>query len=108
MDASGFSEGRNSPSKCVPCSRAATLVNEVAFDVRRGLQHHLLGTHRADKAATDHHILSRLRRAPLAFMGISRALTCYDGNAINTNTKLTLVVLIVFFLALALAALWML
>ena len=32
-------------------------VNEVAFDVRRGLQHHLLGTHRADKAATDHHIL---------------------------------------------------
>lgn len=50
----------------------------------------------------------RLRRAPLAFRGISRALTCYDGNAINTNTKLTLVVLIVFFLALALAALWML
>ena len=34
-----------------------TLVNEVAFDVGRGLQHHLLGTHRADKAATDHHIL---------------------------------------------------
>jgi hypothetical protein len=34
-----------------------TLVNEVAFDVCRGLQHHLLGTHRADKAATDHHIL---------------------------------------------------
>ena len=35
-------------------------------------------------------------------------LTCYDGDAINTNTKLTLLVFIVFFLALALAALWML
>jgi nucleoside-diphosphate-sugar epimerase len=30
------------------------------------------------------------------------------GPAINTNTKLTLLVFIVFFLALALAALWML
>jgi hypothetical protein len=31
-----------------------------------------------------------------------------DVNAINTNTKLMLVVFFVFFLALALAALWML
>jgi hypothetical protein len=31
-----------------------------------------------------------------------------DGDAININTKLTLLVFIVFFLALALAALWML
>jgi hypothetical protein len=34
--------------------------------------------------------------------------TCYDRVAMNTNAKLTLLVFIVFFLALALAALWML
>ena len=36
------------------------------------------------------------------------SLTCYDDDAVNTNAKLTLLVFIVFFLALALAALWML
>ena len=35
------------------------------------------------------------------------SLTCYD-DAVNTNAKLTLLVSILFFLALALAALWML
>ena len=57
MDASGFSEGRRLALKMRAVFNGETLVNEVAFDVRRGLQHHLLGTHRADKAATDHHIL---------------------------------------------------
>ena len=34
-------------------------------------------------------------------------LTRYDGDAMNTNAKLTLLVFIVFFFALALAVLWM-
>ena len=57
MDDSGASEGRDSPSKCVPCSRAETLVEEVAFDVSRGLQHHLQRADRADETATDHDLL---------------------------------------------------
>jgi hypothetical protein len=49
----------------------------------------------------------------LAALAISRrrlrpAPTCYDRDAMNTNTKLTLLVFIVFFLALALATLWLL
>jgi hypothetical protein len=35
-----------------------TLVKDVAFDVALGLQHHPQCADRADKAATDHYILS--------------------------------------------------
>src|SRR3974390_1816915 len=34
-----------------------TVMNKVAFDVGRGLQHYPQCTHRAEKAATDHHVL---------------------------------------------------
>jgi hypothetical protein len=37
--------------------KGKTLVEEVAFDVSRGLQHHPQRADRADKAATDHHVL---------------------------------------------------
>jgi hypothetical protein len=37
--------------------KGKTVVEEIAFHMTRGLQHHPQRTDRPDKAATDHHVL---------------------------------------------------
>ena len=53
----GSSEGRELAFKVRALLKGKTLVEEVAFDVSRGLQHHLQRADRADETATDDHLL---------------------------------------------------
>ena len=53
----GSSEGRELAFKVRALFKGKALVEEIAFDVRRGLQYHLQRADRANKAATDHHVL---------------------------------------------------
>ena len=55
--ANGSSEGRELAFKVRALLKGKTLVEEIAFHMSRGLQHYPQRADRADKTATDHHVL---------------------------------------------------
>ena len=90
LDASGSSDGTRLAFKMRTLFDGEALVKDVAFDVGLGLQHHPQCTDRADKAATDHCILSNYATLELRVLAEHKCNAMYVPLNLAVEMKLTL------------------